>query len=286
MARFARVPLVLTLHTIAQHPVPLYNAILKLLDTTAAKYLIILRANAVISVDIQMEDYIRRRFGLRQTVKIPYGIDIPDIQSNDRQRIRTRCSLGQGPVILSLGHVHDLRNRMELIHAMPQILSRYPDARLLIVGDVSTKTPDRWIAELGLEGKVIFTGAVSQDEVPAYLSAADIEAHWLTSVSAISLAGMEAMSAGLPVITAEFSSEEEANGLVNGENIVTVPRNNPEAAAEAVLRLLDDPDLRGKIGRNGQRYISERFSWDSVYNAYIDLYWQLIEQNNNVGSVK
>jgi glycosyltransferase involved in cell wall biosynthesis len=276
MARYARVQLVLTLHTIAQHPTPLFNTVLKILDSTAAKYLIIRNADAVISVDVQMRDYIKQRFGLCQTSMIPYGIDIPDINVEDRHRIHAQYGLGQGPVILSLGHVHALRDRMELIHAMPQILSRYPDAHLLIVGDVSIRTPERWIAELGVEGKVVFTGAVPQEEVPAYLSAADIEAHWLVSVSGISLAGMEAMAAGLPVVTAEFPNKEEANGLVNYENIVTVPRNKPEAVVEAILRLLDNSDLRKKIGHKGQCYIIERFSWDRVCSETEELYRSLI----------
>jgi len=278
MARYARVPLALTLHTIAQHPAPLSNAALRVLDSTLAKYMVVRKADAVISVDVQMKEYIQRRFGVCQTSMIPYGIDLPDIKAADRQRIRAQYNLGNGPVILSLGHLHALRDRKELIHAMPLILSRRPDARLLIVGDVCIKTPERWIAELGLEGKVILTGAVPQKEVPAFLSAADIEAHWLANVAGISLAGMEAMAAGLPIVTVEFSNEEEANGLVSWENIVTVPRNNPKAVAEAILRLLDSPDLRHRLGQNGKRYIIERFSWDSVGRQSEKLYRDLIDR--------
>ena len=279
MAKRTHLPLALTLHTIVQHPVPLYNLPLTVLDSTAARWLIVRRADAVISVDIQMKNYIARRFGIYQTPMIPYGIDIPDINPGDRMRIRADYGLGHGPVILSLGHVHALRSRWELIHAMPQVLARYPDARLLIVGDVCIDAPRQWIAQLGLEGKIIFTGAVSREEVPAYFAAADVEAHWLAGVSALSLAGMEAMAAGLPVVTAEFPNEEEANGLINWENVVTVPRDDPKATAEALLRLLDNPDLRQRIGRNGQCYIKERFSWESVCRKTEDLYLKLIERN-------
>jgi glycosyltransferase involved in cell wall biosynthesis len=263
LARRARLPLALSLHTIAQHPAFLCNLVLGLLDVTAARYLILRQADTVISADPQMSKYITRRFGIADPPYIPYGIDLPVIRPDDRRRIRARHALGDAPVILSLGHVHALRDRRELIHAMPLILRRQPEARLLIVGDVCVEAPRRWVAELGLEGKVIFTGPMPKEEVPAYLAAADVEAHWLKGLNALSLAGMEAMAAGVATVTSHYE-EEAADGLTNWDNAVLVPPDDPPATAEALLRLIEDPALRRQIARKGRQYIEDWYSWPKV----------------------
>jgi 1,2-diacylglycerol 3-alpha-glucosyltransferase len=276
-ARRFQLPLVLTLHTIAQHPHLLCNAILGGLDRTLARWLVVRQADAVISTDPQMTSYLQRRFGITDPPVIPYGIDVPVVRPQDGLRIRARHGLGTGPVILSLGHVHALRDRRELIHAMPAVLRSHPGARLLIVGDVSFDEPRRWVAALGLEGKVIFTGAVPKEEVSAFLAAADVEAHWLRGITALSLATMEAMAAGVATLTVSYD-EQEADGLVPGENIVTVPANNVEATAAALNQLLDDHDLRRRIARKGRQYIIERYSWSHVCRQTEELYARMTGQ--------
>jgi glycosyltransferase involved in cell wall biosynthesis len=274
-ARLYRLPLALTLHTIAQHPGRLCNAVLAALDKTLGRHLIVRRADAVVSPDPQMSAYIKRRFGLPEPPLIPYGIDVPVVRPEDGLRVRARYGLGAGPVILSLGHVHALRDRRELIHAMPAVLARHPGARLLVVGDVCIEEPRRWVAELGLEGQVIFTGAVPGEEVPALFAAADVEAHWLKGLNALSLAGMEAMAAGVATVTTSYP-EEQADGLRSWENGVTVPPGDVAAAAAALLRLLDEPDLRRRIGRAGKELIRQRYSWEAVRTQHEELYEQLV----------
>jgi glycosyltransferase involved in cell wall biosynthesis len=274
-ARHFKVPLALTLHTIAQHPHRLWNGVLAGLDVCLARWLVLRQADAVVSPDPQMSKYIARRFGITNPPLIPYGLDLPIIRPEDGLRVRLRHGLGRGPVILSLGHVHALRDRHDLIHAMPVILGRHPDACLLIVGDVSIEAPRRWVAELGLNDKVVFSGAVPQEEVPAYLAAADVEAHWLNGLNALSLAGMEAMAAGVATVTTSYA-EEEADGLRPGDNVLTVPVNNPEATGAALADLLDDHDLRRRIARKGKEYVIERYSWPGVCRQTEELYGRLI----------
>jgi glycosyltransferase involved in cell wall biosynthesis len=274
-ARRNNVPLALTLHTIAQHPSPICNGLLAALDRTLARWLVVRQADTVISTDPQMTSYLARRFGVQDPPVIPYGIDLPVIRPEDGLRIRLRHGLGRGPVILSLGHVHALRDRRDLIHAMPLVLNSQPDARLVIVGDMCIEEPRRWVAQLGLEGKVIFTGAVPKEEVPAFFAAADVEAHWLRGITAISLANMEAMAAGVATVTASYP-EQYADGLCPGDNIVTVPQDDPPAIAAALVGLLQDHDLRRHVARKGREYIVERYSWASVCRQTTELYGRLI----------
>jgi glycosyltransferase involved in cell wall biosynthesis len=274
-AKTFRLPLALTLHTIVQHPGPVCNAVLAALDVTLARHLIVRRADVVVSTDPQMSAYLARRFGVHNPPVIPYGTDLPAPDPTGGRRVRARHGLGANPVILSLGHVHPLRDRFELIHALPLVLRRHPDARLLIVGDICIDGPRRWVAELGLEDRVIFAGAVPGKEVPAYLAAADVEAHWLKGINALSLATMEAMAAGVPVLTTAYPEQAE-DGLRPDENAVLVAPGNAAAAAEGLIRLLDEPEWRRRVGRAGKELIRQRYCWDAVRTQHEELYERLV----------
>ena len=83
---------------------------------------------------------------------------------------------------------------------------------------------------------------------------------------------MEAMAAGLPVITGEIPREYNFEYLHDWENIVMVPVDKPDVLARALLRLLKDEHLRRKIGESARRTMAEHYSWDAVCSAYEDVY--------------
>jgi glycosyltransferase involved in cell wall biosynthesis len=191
---------------------------------------------------------------------------------------KQRFGLGDGPVILSLGHVNLYRDRLDLIQAMPLVLKRFPTARLLIVGEVYVQEPVQLAQKLGLENHITFTGAVPHSQIAALFALSAVEAHTAkTDYPGPGIASMEAMAAGLPVITIEVDSSSTFN-LENWENVVMVPLNRPEIMAEALIRLLSDEHLRQRIGENARKMIVQHYSWDAVCKAYVALYHKTIEQ--------
>ncbi|MDQ3817297.1 MAG: glycosyltransferase [Acidobacteriota bacterium] len=117
--------------------------------------------------------------------------------------------------------LHEIRNRKDLIEALPGVLKKFPDTLLLVVGTVADQSPVQAARRLGISESVIFTGAVPHKEIPALLDLADIEAHWLTQDSpektSLGIASLEAMGAGKVVLSAANENTYGPGVLKNGE---------------------------------------------------------------------
>ena len=280
LARRYGIPLALTVHTWAQHPNPLFDRILMVLDELSRR-VIFQEASAVVSPDPVMKRYVAVRHRILDSPVIPYGIEISPARPADIQQLRQELGLDAGPVILSLGHVNRLRTREDLIRAMPLVLQRFPNSRLLIVGEVDVQEPVELVKQLALENSVVFTGAVPRSRIPTFFGLSHLEAHTANSqYPGPGLASLEAMAAGLPVVTGEIGAQYDFSHLRNWENVVMVPPNHPHAMADALIRLLSDQGLRQSMGENAHRTMRDRYSWDAVCGAYVALYRQLIEQKH------
>ncbi len=135
LSRKLGIPTAVTLHTVVQHAKTVYNAVLYPLDRFFLGTCVVRRADAVICPDCTVETYLASRFGRRDGTIIPYGITLPPLPDADEvEALRAQWGLTGKRVLLSLGHMHALRNRMDLVKAFAEIVKAYPDARLVIVG--------------------------------------------------------------------------------------------------------------------------------------------------------
>lgn len=155
-----------------------------------------------------------------------------------------------------------------LVKAAPSILSRFPKCRFLIVGDgVMKKELLKLSRELGVEDRFIFTGVVAYNRVPIYINASDVcTAPFILARNAkIGLSPLklyEYMACGKPVVASNISGVSDALEASRGG--VPVLPENPGALSEAVIKLLENPDLRSKLGSKGLSYVTENYSWYSV----------------------
>jgi glycosyltransferase involved in cell wall biosynthesis len=204
------------------------------------------------------------RFQTARTQVVPEGVDLE------------RFSLPAGtpeapevgaPYLLSVGPIKRRKGYHRTIEAFARVHARRPDVRYRIVGG----TDDRVflgelrarIAALGLEEAVELLGNVSDAElVRLYHGCA---AMWLLPVAddlqfeAFGLVYWEANACGRPIVGARHSGAEDA--IQDGVNGFLVPADNPEAAAGAALRLLDDPDLAARMGAAGRAHVRP---WDDA----------------------
>lgn len=264
LARKFDLPLVNTIHTPVHHTAPIYRHLLPALDRTFARRFVVDRADLLIAPDRTIVDYVAERYRHPRVRLIPYGVEPLDATPARGREIRARFALGDAPVILSLGHVHNLRDRTDLVAAMPIVLGAVPDARLLVVGDLFTQKPVELAKRLGLSQSVIFAGRARHDEVGAYLAAATIEAHWLGTSPGLGIASMEAMLAGVPVVTSYDGDALGEGALVGERDVVFVDRASPATIAAPIVRLLRDEAWRRSVGESGRRAIERACSWPAV----------------------
>jgi glycosyltransferase involved in cell wall biosynthesis len=91
---------------------------------------------------------------------------------------------------------------------------------------------------------------------------------------------LEAMAAGKPVVATNVGACAEV--VVNGETGWIVPPQNPPALAEAVLRLLKDPELAGTMGRRGRRRVEEHFTVDKMVHRTEAVYEQVLSREEKL----
>ena len=141
-------------------------------------------------------------------------------------------------------------------------------ARLWIAGDGSERPAlERRAAELGIGGLVHFAGAVL-DASPFYWGADGFAL--LSRWEGLPLALLEAQAAALPVVAAAAGGIPEA--VMDGTTGLLVPKEDPLAAATALLRVEDDAALARRLGYEAARQAREEWSWERMVSAYEVLY--------------
>jgi 1,2-diacylglycerol 3-alpha-glucosyltransferase len=269
-----RIPTVLSVHTRLEHPSPLYGPVLNLTDRTLVRAFMAMSHPHVVVMDTPMREYIARRYRVPENrmAPIPVGVEPPgEVSRSTGLAVRERLGIGERPVVLSVGHVIPLRDRLGLIEALPALLEKRPDALVVVVGHVYDDRFLRRAEELGVRQNIILIGSVPKTEVPGYLAAADVEVHELQG-HGVGRASLEVMAAGVPVVAVVRPDNFPGISLRSWENIVRVPPEDPRMLAEAIVRLLDDPELAGRVAAGQQQLVRDHFTLDVVTDAHIALY--------------
>ena len=215
------------------------------------------------------------RFQTAKTQVVPEGVD------TERFRVSGAVGPPPRPFLLSVGPIKRRKGYHVTLEAFARVYARRPDVEYRIAG--GTDDPVFYhalqarIAELGLREAVVFLGRVDEDElVRLYHQCA---AFWLLPVDddlqfeGFGLVYWEANACGRPVIGARGSGAEDA--IVDGDNGFLVPPRDAAAAAEAALRLLDDPDLASRMGAAGRQRVRP---WDDAASRVMDHYRSVLDQ--------
>src|SRR5579864_520261 len=234
------------------------------------------RSDAIIvsSPNYQRSSMVLGRYRDRCHV-IPYGINMAEFKHSDPVEVSDLRQQYGDRLVLSVGRLVYYKGFEYLIRAMTQVRGK-----LLIIGDgpFRGKLLDL-VSDLGLGEKVVLAGNIP-DKLTRYYHAADVFA--LASVArseAFGIVQIEAMAAGLPVVNTQldsgvpFVSIHEQTGL-------TVPPCEPGALAEAVNRLLDNPDLRASLGAAASLRAHQEFSLEAMATRTMSLYEQVMRRRN------
>ncbi|MGW4650310.1 glycosyltransferase family 4 protein [Kitasatospora sp. NPDC004289] len=201
-------------------------------------------------------------------VQLPPGVDEGTFRPDSGgDAVRAALGLTDRPVVVCVSRLVPRKGQDTLIAALPQILRDVPDAVLLIVGDGPYRGELEKLAErTGVAASVRFTGAVPWSELPAHYGAGDVFAMPCRTrrggldVEGLGIVYLEASATGLPVVAGDSGGAPDA--VLEGETGYVVPGGSPAAAAERIVRLLKDPQLRATMGEAGRRWVERSWRWD------------------------
>jgi glycosyltransferase involved in cell wall biosynthesis len=143
--------------------------------------------------------------------------------------------------------------------------------RLLIVGEGPEHQPlERMAAALGVGSVTEFTGWVPHDRVPEYLRRLSIYVAPSVHEESFGVAVLEASACGVPVVVSRVGGMPEV--VQDGQTGYLVPPGDPIALADALERLVTNPELRRTMGAAGRGFVLQRYAWDATARAVEDLY--------------
>ncbi len=216
---------------------------------------------------------------------LPDGIDTESFNPNVNGRgIRMKYGLADSyHMIFSSGRMVERKGFRYLIEAMPYVLEKFPDTKLIIGGDGPERKNLEHIAKkLGISEKVIFPGFIPDEDFPKYIKAADVfvlpsivDSSGDTEGSATIL--LEAMACGTPVVGTKVGGVPYA--IKDGVGGFLVDEKNPYQLAEKIINLLKNRKVSGKMSKVGGEYIEKKFSWDIIAIKYIEYFKELMKVN-------
>jgi phosphatidylinositol alpha-1,6-mannosyltransferase len=210
-------------------------------------------------------------------VQLPPGVDEKTFHpSSGGAVVRARLGLTDRPVVVCVSRLVPRKGQDTLIQAMPRILREMPDAVLLIVGGGPYRGElEKLAVRTGVAAAVQFTGAVPWEDLPAHFGAGDVFAMPCRTrrggldVEGLGIVYLEASASGLPVVAGDSGGAPDA--VLDGETGWVVAGGSPDQAADRVLTLLRDPELRRRMGERGRRWVEESWRWDLLAERLRDL---------------
>jgi len=176
--------------------------------------------------------------------------------------------------ILFVGRLEKRKGLRYLLRAFERVKAKRPETRLVVAGgydDRQRRGYERWVSEAGLRD-VEFVGYVSNEMLPRYQHSAHIFCAPNTGNESQGIILLEAMAAGRAVVA---SNIEGFDGVITHgvEGLLVRPKDS-DHLAEALLELVEDPDMRRDIGaRAAER--AQHFSWDRVAQRVLTYYERL-----------
>ena len=204
---------------------------------------------------------------------IPMGVEPAEFEKHPDENTRTKKRIGHS--MLSVGRLIDWKGTVYLIEAMPRVIPRLPDTKLVIIGTGPEEAALRRRADELMAGDSIeFRGSVSQQDLIAAYHAADVFVLPSVNQSGITeglgVVLLEAMASGCPVIGSNVGGIPDI--ITDGKNGFLVPERDPTLLADRIIRILSDTGLAETFRKNGHANVNESFTWDRVSGRFASIY--------------
>ncbi len=164
---------------------------------------------------------------------------------------------------------------IELLKALKRLIDSGYNIKLKIIGagEDEKKIKD-FSSKLGLNSSVKFEGFVPNDQLFTALQDIDVFAMPSVCEEGFGVAAIEASSCGLPVVAAKTGGIPEV--VVDGLTGILVEPGDDAALAEAIEKLINDPELRRKMGTAGREFVEKNYRWEDNLNTMRDLYLEMM----------
>ena len=238
-----------------------------------SEWMLTYESSEVIVNSNYMKNEVQRLFGLPydKINVIPNGVNLQLFSNvNGDYDFRRQYAMDNEKIILYVGRLVYEKGIQNLIAAMPKILDRYHDSKLIICGRGGMIDELReQVKYLGIDNKVYFAGYCDSKKMQKMYKCADV-AVFPSTYEPFGIVAIESMLSGTPTIVSDVGGLNEI--VEHGVTGMKSYAGNANSIADSVLALLFDPKLCANISQNAIKKVKENYNWakitDNTYYVY------------------
>jgi glycosyltransferase involved in cell wall biosynthesis len=268
--RLVGLPVIASLHSVSGEPPNRFHTLRERLEIWALRR----GVQRVVAVGQAVAEAYRKQLGTRPVSVVPNAV-MPLTPLPEAERMALRTELAGDParvMLISVGRLTYQKGYADLLTAFAALRASHSETFLMIVGGGAIQAElQAQITALGLQGHAVLLG--ERDDVPRLLAASDL----FVSAShreGLSLAVLEAMSAGLPIVATRVG---ETPAIVGDEAGVIVPPHEPATLAAALKTVLGDPARRQAYAAASRARIMRDYSPEVWFERLMAVYREVLE---------
>lgn len=229
------------------------------------------------------KDIVARGIPADKVTVIPNAVDIEKFSMGGVPDLALKEQLGlAGSRLLGfIGSFYAYEGLDVLLRAVPKMVARMPDLRVLLVGGGPQDAQLRQLAkDLNIADKVVFTGRVPHDQVNKYYDLLDVLVYPRLSMRLTDLVTplkpLEAMAQGQILAASDVGGHLEL--IADGKTGVLFRADDPDSLADKVGALLDAPQTWPQLRKNGRDYVETERNWRVSVSRYKNVYGRLTKK--------
>ena len=230
-----------------------------------SEWMLTYESSEVIVNSNYMKNEVQRLFGLPydKINVIPNGVNLQLFSNvNVDYDFRRQYAMDNEKIILYVGRLVYEKGIQNLIAAMPKILDRYHDSKLIICGRGGMIDELReQVKYLGIDNKVYFAGYCDSKKMQKMYKCADV-AVFPSTYEPFGIVAIESMLSGTPTIVSDVGGLNEI--VEHGVTGMKSYAGNANSIADSVLALLFDPKLCANISQNAIKMVKENYNWAKI----------------------
>lgn len=173
-------------------------------------------------------------------------------------------------IVLYVGRLSREKNIPNLLRSIPDVVDNFPGTLFLIVGSGDARAElEKLVQQLSINRNVVLEGAVSHDILADYYYSSDITVI-PSNYEGYGLVAVESLACGRPVIMTDTGCAGDM--VIDGLTGYVVPVNRPKILSKKIIQLLQDTDLRMKMGENGRNLVIKTQLEKDDLNRMIEMY--------------